>query len=55
MTTEKEEQDTRHKFYNSQEVSKYIKAVGMPKTRGAFRDMIASGSPKTWKARRAWS
>ncbi len=44
MINEKEEQDTRSKFYNSQSVAKYIKAVGIPKTRRAFRDMVASGS-----------
>ncbi len=44
MINEKEEQDTRSKFYNSQSVAKYIKAAGTPKTRGAFRDMVASGS-----------
>jgi hypothetical protein len=44
MTNEKEEQDTRSRFYNSQPVVKHIKAAGTPKTRGAFRDMVASGS-----------
>jgi hypothetical protein len=44
MTNEKEEQDTRSKFYNTQSVAKYIKTAGIPKTRGAFRDMVASGS-----------
>lgn len=44
MINEKEEQDTRSKFYNSQSVAKYIKAVGIPRTRGAFRDMVASDS-----------
>ena len=44
MLDEKEEQDTRSKFYNSQGVAKYIKAVGIPMTRGAFRGMVASGS-----------
>jgi len=44
MINEKEEQDTRSKFYNSQSVAKYIKAVGIPKTRLAFREMVASGS-----------
>jgi hypothetical protein len=39
-----EEQDTRFKFYNGQTVAKYIKAVGIPKTRSTFRDMVASGS-----------
>jgi hypothetical protein len=44
MMDEKEEQDTRSRFYNGQSVAKYIKAVGIPKTKGAFRDMVASGS-----------
>ena len=44
MTNEKEEQDTRSEFYNSQTVAKYIKGKGIPKTRGTFRDMVASGS-----------
>lgn len=44
MTNEKEEQDTRSKFYNSQSVVKYIKTAGAPKTRGAWKAMIASGS-----------
>ena len=44
MANEKEEQDTRSDFYSSQSVAKYIKAVGIPKTRGTFRDMVASGS-----------
>ncbi len=44
MMNEKEEQDTRSKFYNSQSVAKYIKTAGIPKTRGAFRNMVASGS-----------
>jgi len=44
MMNEKEEQDTRSKFYSSQSVTKYIKGVGIPKTRRAFRDMVASGS-----------
>jgi hypothetical protein len=44
MINEKEEQQTRSKFYNSQSVAKYIKAVGIPKTWGAFRDMAASDS-----------
>ncbi len=44
MTNEREEQDTRFKFYNSQSVAKYIKTNGTPKTRIAFRDMVASGS-----------
>ncbi len=46
VINEKEEQGTRSKFYNSQSVAKYIKTAGIPKTRGAFRDMVASGSPE---------
>lgn len=44
MANEKEEQDTRSEFYSSQTVAKYIKGKGIPKTRGTFRDMVASGS-----------
>jgi len=44
MTNEKDEQDTRSKFYSGQTVAKYIQAVGIPKTRGTFRDMVASGT-----------
>ncbi len=44
MMNEKEEQDTRSRFYNSQSVTKCIKATGISKTRGTFRDMVASGS-----------
>ncbi len=52
MINEKEEQDTRSKFYNSQPVTKYIKAVGTPKTTGAFRDMVASGSSEDLDSRK---
>jgi hypothetical protein len=44
MAKEKEDQDTRSKFYNSQSVIKYIKTNGVPKSRGAWRNMVASGS-----------
>jgi hypothetical protein len=44
MENNKAEQDTRSKFYNSQSVIKHIKTNGVPKSRGAWRDMIASGS-----------
>ena len=44
MTEEKEDRDTRSKFYNSQSVVKHIKTYGVPKSRGAWRDMISSGS-----------
>ena len=44
MENEKADQDTRSKFYNSQSVVKHIKTHGVPKSRGAWRDMVASGS-----------
>ncbi len=52
MTNEKEEQDTRSKFYNSQSVAKYIKTAGTPKTRRAFRDMVASGSSEDLESKK---
>ena len=42
--TKEEDQETRLKFYNISAVSKHISAHGIPKTDGAFRDMVASGS-----------
>jgi hypothetical protein len=44
LKNEKADQDTRSKFYNSQSVVKHIKTNGVPKSRGAWRDMVASGS-----------
>jgi len=44
MENEQADQDTRSKFYNSQSVVKHIKTKGVPKSRGAWRDMVASGS-----------
>jgi hypothetical protein len=44
MKNEKADQDTRSKFYNSQSVVKHIKTNGVPKSRSAWRDMVASGS-----------
>jgi len=44
MAQKKEDQDIRSKFYNNQSVVKHIKTYGVPKSRGAWRDMIASGS-----------
>jgi hypothetical protein len=42
MTDEKEEQDTRSKFYNSQTVVRYIKAVGIPKTGMSRMPLLAA-------------
>jgi hypothetical protein len=44
MTNQKEQQEIRAKFYNNQSVAKYIYANGIPKTKRAFRDMVASGT-----------
>jgi len=44
LGNEKSDQDTRSKFYNNQSVVKHIKTHGVPKSRGAWRDMVASGS-----------
>lgn len=44
MTNEKEDQDTRSKFYNNPSVAKYIKTAGRPRTKRALRDMVALGS-----------
>ena len=44
MAQEKEDRDTRSKFYNNQSVVKHIKTYGVPKSRGAWRNVIASGS-----------
>jgi hypothetical protein len=44
MANEKADQDIRSKFYNSQSVVKHIKTHGVPKSRGAWRDLVASGS-----------
>jgi hypothetical protein len=44
MGDEKKGQDARLKFYNSAQVVKYIKTVGIPKRTGEFRNMVAAGS-----------
>ncbi|HYC12212.1 MAG TPA: hypothetical protein VEC02_06095 [Nitrososphaerales archaeon] len=44
MENEKSDQGTRSKFYNSQSVVKHIKTYGVPKSRGAWKDMVSSGS-----------
>jgi hypothetical protein len=43
MAEERDNQDARSKFYNNQSVVKHIKTHGVPKSRGARRDMITSG------------
>ena len=44
MTNEKKEQDIRAKFYTSLSLAKYLNLSEVPKSRHAFRDMVASGS-----------
>jgi hypothetical protein len=43
MTVE-EDQVTRAEFYSSRPVAKYIMVNGRPRTKHAFRDMVACGS-----------
>ncbi len=44
MANEGKEQEIRGKFYNSASFIKYILANGIPRSRHAFRDMVASGT-----------
>jgi len=44
MSKEIENEETRAEFYGTKSLAKYIKVHGVPKTRGAFRAMVASGS-----------
>ena len=43
MTTE-DDQVTRAEFYSSRPVAKYIMVNGRPRSKHAFRDMVAAGS-----------
>jgi hypothetical protein len=42
--TVKKDQDTRAKFYTTPSLAKYLALNGVPKSRIAFRAMVASGS-----------
>jgi len=44
MSNEIENEETRSEFYGTKSLAKYIKIHGVPKTTGAFRAMVASGS-----------
>ena len=44
MEDQKEAQDARVKFYNSQTVVGYIRTNGVPKSRHSFHDMVESGT-----------
>jgi hypothetical protein len=44
MSIETKNEETRAEFYGTKSLAKYIKVHGVPKTTGAFRDMVASGS-----------
>lgn len=45
MEKDKEDQDIRAKFYTNPLVARYIRAHGVPKSKHAFKDMVASGNP----------
>jgi hypothetical protein len=44
MPNEIRDQETRAEFYGSKSLAKYIKAHGVPRSRNAFRAMVASSS-----------
>jgi hypothetical protein len=44
MSNEIRNEETRAAFYGTKSLAKYIKVHGVPKTKGAFRAMVASGS-----------
>ncbi|MBM3897993.1 MAG: hypothetical protein FJ358_05665 [Thaumarchaeota archaeon] len=44
MKNQKEAQDIRAKFYNSQPVVGHIRTNGVPKSKHSFHDMVASGT-----------
>lgn len=44
MTSEEGDQEVRAEFYASRSLAKYINVHGVPKSKGAFRDMVASSS-----------
>jgi len=44
MTKEEKQEVERARFYNDPSVIKHIKIHGIPKSRQAFKDMVATGS-----------
>jgi hypothetical protein len=44
MSQEAKDQETRAEFYGSKSLAKYIKSHGVPRSRGAWRAMVASSS-----------
>jgi hypothetical protein len=44
MSEEKKAQDARAKFYSTDSVIRHIKAVGIPKRTGEFKEMVAAGT-----------
>jgi hypothetical protein len=44
VTNEKSDEQTRKDFYTNDSVMQHVKKSGLPKTIGAFREMVASGS-----------
>jgi hypothetical protein len=44
MSREAKDQETRAEFYGSKSLAKYIKSHGAPRSRGAWKAMVASSS-----------
>jgi hypothetical protein len=44
MSNNEKDQETRARFYGSKSLAKYIKAYGAPRSRDAWRAMVASSS-----------
>jgi hypothetical protein len=44
MSDETKNQETRAEFYGGKSLAKYIKSHGVPKSKGAWRAMVASSS-----------
>ena len=44
MTEAKQDEQTRIDFYGIKAVAKFVMAEGIPRTTGAFKRMVASGS-----------
>jgi hypothetical protein len=44
VSKDKSDEQTRKDFYTNDSVMQHVKKSGLPKTTGAFREMVASGS-----------
>jgi hypothetical protein len=52
MKKETGNQETRAAFYGSESVAKYIKANGVPASKHAFREMVASNSSESLEGKK---